>query len=82
MVHARQTKGSPPPAPVPAQILTAKRVFVSNAGGDADTNFGDSGIYGAEPADPYNRLYDAMKDWAGIGSSMLLRTRTWYSRYV
>jgi hypothetical protein len=51
------------PAPVPAQILTAKKVFISNAGID-----GPSGVTfkmeGAGDVNaPYNRFYAAMKSW-------------------
>jgi hypothetical protein len=50
-----------PPAPVPAQILAAKKAFVVNAGADG----------GAYPIAPfsgdreraYNSFYDAMKTW-------------------
>lgn len=49
-VYAQQ---DPTPAPVPAQILTAKRVFISNWGSTAWA-----------PADlTYNEFYSAMKSW-------------------
>ena len=49
---ADQPKAAPP-APVPTQILTAKRVFVANTGSDE-----------AEAPDrAYNNFYAAMKAW-------------------
>jgi len=48
-------------APIPAQIVTAKKVFISNGGVDgaalaAFKRAGDSN-------EPYNRFYAAMKSW-------------------
>ncbi|HEY1205764.1 MAG: hypothetical protein ABSH46_12230 [Bryobacteraceae bacterium] len=48
-----------PPAPVPAQILTAKRVFVVNAGADGGS-YPDAPFSG-EPDRAYNSFYAAMK---------------------
>jgi hypothetical protein len=50
-----------PPAPIPAQIITARRVFVSNTSAD-----GASAVYfwkigGANR--PYDEFYAAMKNW-------------------
>lgn len=45
------------PAPVPVQILAAKKVFVSNGGGDN----GDS--YSGGPGRSYNQFYTALKSW-------------------
>jgi len=47
-----------PTAPLPSQILTAKKVFISNAGGD----FGNYSWSGG-PARAYNELYAAVKGW-------------------
>jgi hypothetical protein len=47
------------PAPVPAQILTSKKVFLSNAGVDA-TSFGILSQAG-DIIDPFNRIYAALK---------------------
>jgi hypothetical protein len=51
------------PAPVPAQILTAKKVFISNAGVDGTSwniiKRQGTGDFNA----PYNRFYAAMKSW-------------------
>ncbi len=43
------------PAPLPAQIFTARKVFVSNAGGDT------LGDYSGGPDRAYNQLYTALK---------------------
>jgi hypothetical protein len=45
------------PAPRPAQILTGKRVFISNAGGELSNWF----TGGSDRL--YNQFYAAMKDW-------------------
>jgi hypothetical protein len=45
------------PAPLPTQIFTAKKVFVSNAG---DETLGD---YSGGPDRAYNQLYTALKGW-------------------
>ena len=48
-------------APVPAQILSAKKVFISNAGTDSMSMavFKRAG----DPDQPYNQFYAAMKSW-------------------
>jgi hypothetical protein len=56
-----QEKTVAPPAPVPAQLLTAKRVFVSNGGLDglafqAFHKLGDVN-------QPYNAFYAALNSW-------------------
>ena len=45
------------PAPLPAQIYSGKKVFVSNAGGD------NNHLYSGEPARLYNQFYAALKSW-------------------
>jgi hypothetical protein len=47
-----------PPAPIPSQILTAKKVFISNAGGD----FGHWNWSGGQ-ARTYDEFYAAIKSW-------------------
>lgn len=47
----------PPPAPVPSQILSARKVFISN-GGTRLQLWSSGGV-----DRPYNQLYAAMKDW-------------------
>jgi hypothetical protein len=45
-----------PPAPLPAQITTARKVFISNAG--EDPHFKQLGLHRS-----YDQFYAAMKDW-------------------
>jgi len=45
------------PAPLPTQIFTARKVFVSNAGDET------LGGYSGGPDRTYNQLYTAMKGW-------------------
>ena len=47
--------------PVPAQIINAKKVFISNLGGGCSP-FGQSEISGG-PDRAYNKFYSAMKSW-------------------
>lgn len=51
---------SAPPAPIPAQILTAKKVFIANGGGD-ESRYDVS--YSGGPDRAYNEFYAAMKTW-------------------
>ena len=50
-----------PPAPVPAQILAAKKVFVVNAGADGGAY--PLAPFSGEPERAYNSFYAAMKTW-------------------
>ena len=50
-----------PPAPVPAPILTGKRVFIANAGGDAPGY--DSPLFTGGPDRTYNQFYAVVKNW-------------------
>jgi len=61
VARAQQSKAVPA-APIPSQILAAKTVFISNAGGEVDVNLGGLGNYGA-PDGPYNQFYAAVKAW-------------------
>ena len=45
------------PAPLPAQIYSGKKVFVSNAGGD------NNHLYSGQPERLYNQFYAALKSW-------------------
>ncbi|MGO9008945.1 MAG: hypothetical protein ACLQPN_02495 [Bryobacteraceae bacterium] len=58
-------KDSPPAlAPVPAQVLAARKIFISNAGTDG---IAFSAVKRAgEVNQPYDRLYAAMKSWARV----------------
>jgi hypothetical protein len=51
----------PPPAPVPGQIQAAKKIFVSNSGGD-ERWFDDPTFTGGVDR-TYNEFYAAMKTW-------------------
>lgn len=48
-------------APIPPQILAAKKVFIANAGGDEMTP--DDPIFSGGPARAYNQFYAAVKSW-------------------
>lgn len=50
-----------PTAPVPAQILSAKKVFIANAGEDEMAE-GDP-VFSGGPDRAYNQLYAAVKNW-------------------
>ncbi len=60
LLTAQQSK-SVPAAPVPAQILAAKKVFVANAGGEQVWDY-DSQFSGG-PERSYNQFYAALKSW-------------------
>jgi len=60
ILAAEQAKPAPP-APLPAQILAAKKVFVANAGGDEP--WIDDGLFSGGPDRTYNQFYAAMKTW-------------------
>lgn len=51
-----QTPADPPLAPVPAQILTGKTVFISNVSGDFPVPAGTPDL-------TYNEFYSDMKSW-------------------
>lgn len=57
----RQAAAATPAAPIPAQILTAKKVFIANAGGDESWNSGP--WYKGNSDRLYNEFYAAMKSW-------------------
>src|SRR5262249_15893436 len=52
---------APPAAPVPAQIITGRKAFVSNLG--ADTSLILPAHYSGGPDRAYNQFYAAMKSW-------------------
>ncbi|HZS48223.1 MAG TPA: hypothetical protein VFC63_24350 [Blastocatellia bacterium] len=58
-ISAVQQPKAIPPAPVPSQIFTAKKVFISNARG---RTVGWSKLNGM-PDRPYNQFYAVMKAW-------------------
>lgn len=47
-----------PAAPLPSQILTAKKVFIANGGGGFDRL-----IWNGDPSRTYNEFYAAIKSW-------------------
>lgn len=51
-----------PSAPVPIQIIHGKKVFVSNAGSDAEGQEGFRQLFG-DANFPYNQFYDTLKTW-------------------
>ena len=55
---AAQTKQDPP-GPIPAQIATAKKVFIANAGGDEYRH--EDPLFSGGPGRSYNQFYAAMK---------------------
>jgi hypothetical protein len=60
-IRASQEKKPAPATPIPARILTAKKAFIANGGGDETRNEGTS--YTGGPARSYNEFYAAMKTW-------------------
>lgn len=52
---------TPAPAPIPAQILTAKKIFIANGGGDESRD--EAVSYSGGPNRAYNEFYAAMKTW-------------------
>jgi len=50
-------------APVPAQIAAARKVFISNAGGESFETVIDQTVFNGGPDRPYNQFYAAIKDW-------------------
>jgi hypothetical protein len=60
-LSAAQQKKPTHPAPIPAQILTAKKVFIANGGGDESRY--EAVSYSGGPDRAYNEFYAAMKTW-------------------
>lgn len=56
MILSAALQAQAPAAPLPSQILTAKKVFISNAGSGLDEKLWSGG-----PAQPYNEFYAAIK---------------------
>jgi hypothetical protein len=52
-----------PPAPIPIQIVAAKKVFISNAGGESLGAVYEKTVFSRGPDRCYNQFYAAMKDW-------------------
>jgi len=62
VLNAQQLKG-PAPAPVPAQITAAQKVFIANAGGESLETVIDETVFNGGPDRPYNEFYAAMNRW-------------------
>jgi len=58
---AQNKPAAAPPAPIPTQILAAKKVFIANAGGDQMGP--DDPQFTGGPDRAYNQFYAAMKSW-------------------
>jgi hypothetical protein len=52
-----------PPAPIPAQITAAQKLFISNAGGESFETVLDEVVFNGGPDRTYNEFYAAMKAW-------------------
>jgi hypothetical protein len=61
LMSAAQQKKPTNPAPIPAQILAAKKVFIANGGGD-ESHY-EEASYSGRPDRAYNEFYAAMKTW-------------------
>jgi hypothetical protein len=59
--RATEQKKPTQPAPIPAQILAAKKVFIANGGGD-ESHY-EAASYTGGPDRAYNEFYAAMKTW-------------------
>jgi hypothetical protein len=62
LLSAQKSKDSVP-APVPAQISAAQKIFISNAGGETFDAIIEQTAFSGGPDRPYNQFYSAMKDW-------------------
>lgn len=60
-IGSAQQKKPTHPAPIPAQILAAKKVFIANGGGD-DSLY-EEASYSGGPDRAYNEFYAAMRTW-------------------
>jgi len=61
-LNAQQSKGLPP-GPVPTQIGAAKKVFVSNAGGESFETVIEQTVFNGGPDRPYNEFYSQLTGW-------------------
>ena len=50
-------------APVPTEIVSAQKIFISNAGGESLDTVIDQTVFNGGPDRPYNEFYVAMKNW-------------------
>ncbi|MGB6876703.1 MAG: hypothetical protein WBD87_11805 [Candidatus Acidiferrales bacterium] len=61
VLRAQEIQGASAAAPVPVQIIDAKKVFISNGG--ADTIILAAYKRAEQPDQGYNQFYAAMKNW-------------------
>lgn len=57
--EAQTSAQSVPQAPVPAQIISGRKAFISNGGSDGPI----PSLYDGGPNRAYNQFYAALKDW-------------------
>ena len=78
VLEAQEVKDAAAAAPIPAQILTSKRVFISNAGVSTTelTYYVAAHTGGANGL--YNEFYAAMKGWGDMSWWQLLRMPIWF----
>jgi hypothetical protein len=62
-------------APIPSQILNAKKVFIANAGGGFDKE-----MWSGDPSQAYNDSYGAIKPGDTTKSLELPPRPIWFSR--
>jgi hypothetical protein len=60
--NAQQSK-APAPAPVPKQIGTAQKAFISNAGGESFETVMEQAVFDGGPDRPYNEFYAGLQGW-------------------
>jgi hypothetical protein len=61
--RAQQIDDRVPPAPIPGQILTGKKVFIANAGIDSGIFAGYIASHTGSPNGFYDQFYLAVKSW-------------------
>ena len=62
-IASGQKSTMPPPAPVPPQISAAKKIFISNAGGESFETVFEQVVFNGGPDRPYNQFYADMQKW-------------------
>jgi hypothetical protein len=73
VVVKAQQPADPPPAPVPAQIFTGKKAFISKASGEGINPPGSADLN-------YNQFYASMKSWGRYELVAAPRMRIWCLR--
>jgi len=69
-----------PAAPVPVQILNAKKIFIANAGAVSSNYIVKNSQYSGGPNRAYNEFYAAMKNWGRSEIEAAPLMPTWFSR--